>query len=89
MYRQFGPVRRVVQARIVGHDSKAGSTSSAEELKPRQPDLGQSNNQVLTAAAAASAAVAATQPFIKVGLYRNIGTLFSQLNKYDSSIFLC
>ncbi|XP_052767112.1 protein TALPID3-like isoform X2 [Mya arenaria] len=64
--RQFGPVRRVIQPHIVGHDSKASSTSSTGELKPRQPDQGGSNlDQVLTTAAAASAAVAATQPFIK------------------------
>ncbi|XP_052275900.1 TALPID3 protein-like isoform X2 [Dreissena polymorpha] len=63
--RQGGPIRRVVQARIVGLDSKASSTSSTGELKAQQPALGQSNDQVLTAAAAASAAVAATQPFLR------------------------
>lgn len=36
------------------------------EEKTQQPSLGQANDQVLTAAAAASAAVAATQPFLKV-----------------------
>ncbi|XP_053401553.1 protein TALPID3-like isoform X2 [Mercenaria mercenaria] len=63
--RQGGPIRRVVQPRIVGHDSKASSTSSTGEQKSQQPQLGQANDQVLTAAAAASAAVAATQPFLK------------------------
>ena len=58
-------MRRIVQPRLVGHDSKAGSSSSAGDLKP-QSQLGQSNDQVLTTAAAASAAVAATQPFLKV-----------------------
>lgn len=63
--RQGGPIRRVVQPHIVGHDSKTSSTSSTRELKSQQPQLGQANDQVLTAAAAASAAVAATQPFLK------------------------
>lgn len=63
--RQGGPIRRVVQPHIVGHDSKTSSSSGAGELKSQQPSLGQANEQVLTAAAAASAAVAATQPFLK------------------------
>lgn len=61
-------MKRVVQPKLVSHDSKASSTSSTKEVKLQQPDLGQSNNQILTAAAAASAAVAATQPFLKVWL---------------------
>ncbi|KAL4237540.1 hypothetical protein ACF0H5_002254 [Mactra antiquata] len=61
--RQGGPIRRVVQARIVGHDKQSNMVGT--EDKTQQPSLGQSNDQVLTAAAAASAAVAATQPFLK------------------------
>lgn len=52
----------MVQPQIVSH--KTNPTSKTEEQKGGQ--LGQSNDQVLTAAAAASAAVAATQPFLKV-----------------------
>lgn len=59
-------MRRVVQPRLVGHGSKASSTSSTGEQKMGQPGLGAANDQILTAAAAASAAVAATQPFLKV-----------------------
>ena len=55
-------MKRVVQPQIVGHKTKP--VSQTEEYK--EPQLGQSNDQVLTAAAAASAAVAATQPFLKV-----------------------
>ena len=65
-YRQCGPVRRIVQPRLVGHDSKASSTSSSGEQKTGHPRVGHTNDQILTAAAAASAAVAATQPFLKV-----------------------
>lgn len=63
-------MRRVVQPRLVSHDSKASSTSSTGEQKQGQINLAQSSDQVLTAAAAASAAVAATQPFLKVSSTR-------------------
>ena len=62
-FRQGGPVRRVVQPQIVSHKTKPSSQTGEFQ----EPQLGQSNNQVLTTAAAASAAVAATQPFLKVG----------------------
>ena len=55
-------MRRVVQPQIVSHKTKP--SSQTEECQ--EPQLGQSNNQILTTSAAASAAVAATQPFLKV-----------------------
>ena len=80
-------MRRVVQPQIVGHKSKP--TSQTEEYKEGQ--LGQSNDQVLTAAAAASAAVAATQPFLKVSLLSPRGSRRDIVLAWSvgPSIFFC
>ncbi|XP_069118021.1 TALPID3 protein-like [Argopecten irradians] len=58
-YEHAGPVKRVVQPKIVGADRKAS------EVKGEGPKVTGQTSEAIAVAVAASAAVAATQPFLK------------------------
>lgn len=63
---QVGPKKRVVQPRLIG---PAAKTSKKETESGGGP-----TSEALTAAVAASAAIAATQPFLKVKLSNSTKT---------------
>ncbi|KAL5009232.1 hypothetical protein ScPMuIL_014813 [Solemya velum] len=63
-YDQAGPVKRVVQPKFVGRMAKEVPPAEKKETGSDE-QTGRQSNDVITAAVAASAAVAATQPFLR------------------------
>ncbi|KAK3597345.1 hypothetical protein CHS0354_034588 [Potamilus streckersoni] len=59
-----GPVKRKVQPKFISRESNPGSSGTSIGMMKPQENIGQTT-EAITAAVAASAAVAATQPFLK------------------------